>query len=131
MAITGMKGRVRVGATPTAVAEVNNWNLDAEVEMLESTNLGDDGKTYVPGLFGASGTIEVNFNNADTAGQVALQSAFFAKTTIAVNLDTDKSGSTGVYTGTAYINKLGIKNEAGAIVTRSFDFQFTGAVTFA
>lgn len=129
VATAGYAGSVKLGAN--TVALVQDWSFDGEVDMLEVTSLGSDNKAFIPGLFGATATIECYFDLSDTLGQKALHDAFFGRTLLSLSLVANASGTLGTYAGSAYINKISPSDSNDDKVTISFDVQFTGAVTFS
>lgn len=42
-----------------AIAKVSSWSLQASVDALETTSLGDSAKTFTPGIKNASGSCSV------------------------------------------------------------------------
>jgi len=126
-AIAGKGGLVKVGTTNT-VAEVTSWTNDIAIDMLDSTSLGDDWREYVAGLAGATGSVECNWDVVtDTNGQAAFQTAALAGTTVTLDLYVN---ATNYYSGTAYISNVSISDPVDDLVTCTFDFQYTGAVTY-
>lgn len=129
-AIAGTDGAVKLGAN--TVTLVTEWSFDGEVDMLETSAIGSGNRTYIPGLFGATGTITASFDMTDTNGQKALHDAFFNKTSVALTLRANSSGTLGTYTAAvAFINKISPAVAVDAKVEISFDFTVSGAVTFA
>ena len=53
---TGRDGSLRIGANKTEVAKVVSFQLSANVETLETTTLGDNLRSYTPGVAAYSGT---------------------------------------------------------------------------
>lgn len=43
------------------IAKIRSWSLSSESEMIETTSLGDQSKTYVPGINSATGSATVLF----------------------------------------------------------------------
>ena len=127
MAISGKGGNVKVGAV--TVAEVKNWKLDIEADMLESSNFGTAGwKTFVAGLKSWGGSFELEWKvSTDTTGQKALQDALLGGTSVALTLDVN---GTNNYSGTAFMKKEGLETPVDGIVTGSFDYQGTAALTY-
>lgn len=127
--ITGMAGRVKIGAAE--VLNVESWEGNFEVAMLDNTYIGDTAEGVTPGLFKGSVKITLAFNYGDTTGQKVVHDAFFAKTSGSFVLETDRSGSVNKYTGTAYVAKLGTKVSKGTKTMLSLDVTFSGAVTYS
>lgn len=126
-AISGKGGKVKIGAV--TVAEVKSWKLDIEVDLPESTNFDTNGwRTYVSGLKGWAGSFELEWKvSTDPTGQKALQDAALGGTTAALVLDVN---GTNNYAGTAFIKKQGIETPVDGIVTGTFDYQGTAALTY-
>lgn len=127
MAISGKGGGVFVGINK--VAEIKRWNIDIETDLLDSTNFDSNGwKEFAAGLKGASGSFEGNWDVAnDAAGQKALQDATLGGTTVSLKLDIN---GTNNFTGNAFIN-TSIDVPVDDLATISFDFTFSGQVTYA
>jgi hypothetical protein len=68
---TGRDGRLLLN--DDVLAKVQNWSLSAEVEMLETTTLGDDARTYVPGVKSCTGSCSLlYYEDDDGANDAAL-----------------------------------------------------------
>jgi predicted secreted protein len=127
MAVSGKGGGVYVGVNK--VAEITNWTLDIEADMLESTNFDSNGwREYIAGLKGWTGSFEGQWKMSDINGQKALQDALLGGTTVSIKLDVN---GTNNYTGSAFISTQGIETPVDDIVSVSFDFQGTAALTYA
>lgn len=126
--IYGNNGEVQVSST--AVSEVKSWSLSISRDQIEDTSMGDDAKTFVYGKTTASGTIEVHFDDDDTA-QGNLRDAVLNGTTVTLNLYTANSATSGTdyYTCTALITSSDISVEMDSIEGRTLNFTATGAVT--
>jgi predicted secreted protein len=126
MAIAGKGGSVKL--TANTVADVTSWTVDIAIDMLDSTSLGDDWREYVAGLAGATGSVECNWAVAtDTNGQTALQTAALAGSTVTLNLYTNDSN---YYSGSAYVSNVNVADPVDDLVTATFDFQYTGTVSY-
>jgi predicted secreted protein len=126
MAIAGKGGSVKL--TSNTVADVTSWTVDIAIDMLDSTSLGDDWREYVAGLAGATGSVECNWAVAtDTNGQTALQTAALAGSTVTLNLYTNDSN---YYSGSAYVSNLNVSDPVDDLVTATFDYQYTGTVSY-
>lgn len=126
--IYGNNGEVKVSST--AVSEVKSWSLSISRDQIEDTSMGDDAKTFVYGKTTASGTIEVHFDDDDSA-QGTLRDAVLNGTTVTLNLYTADSATSGTdyYTFTALITSSDISVEMDSIEGRTLNFTATGAVT--
>lgn len=125
-AIAGKGGSARLGAN--TIAEVSSWSMDLSADMLDSTSLGDSWREFIPGLNGATGSVEVKWDIPNDAnGQTALQNAILNGTTITLDLYVNASN---YYSGTAYVSSLSVEDPVEDLVTATFEAQFTGAVTY-
>lgn len=60
---TGNSGVLSFGGSD--VTELKSWSLDESAEPIDDTAMGDANKTSKSGLPGASGAIEVHYDEAD------------------------------------------------------------------
>ena len=90
--IYGNNGEIKISST--AVGEVKSWSLTISRDTIEDTSMGDVAKTFVYGKSSASGTIEVHFDDDDSA-QGTLRDAVINGTTVALDLFTNDSSTTG------------------------------------
>lgn len=128
MAVAGYGGKVMLSTTE--VKKVGDWSLDVGIDMLDTTTMNDgEGgwKTCVPGLAGATGSINIKLDPADT-GQTTLRQKVLFKQSAALELYED---ATHKYSGTVYFSGLGAKAEVAGLVEQSVNFQFTGIVEYA
>jgi predicted secreted protein len=85
-------------------------------------------KTYISGLKGWSGSFEAEWKvSGDTTGQKALQDALLGGTSLSIKLDVN---GTNNYTGTAFISTESVSTPVDDVVTASFDYQGTAALTY-
>jgi len=127
MALAGKSGAVystTTGGTATGVAIVagmKSWTIDYTNDALDSTDFADVGvKAYIAGLSGWSGSFEGYKDGAPglTPG-----------TSYILHLRESASTNTQLYTGTAIITGLHGSASIDGVVTQSYDFQGTGALT--
>jgi predicted secreted protein len=128
MAISGYGGKVRVGAA--TVSEIGNWQLDIDAEMLDKTNFQSNGwKEFIAGLKEWTGSFEGTWNVAgDATGQKALQDALLGGTTVSLELFVN---ATNKYSGTAFISSQSVETPTDDMVSISFDYQGTAALSYA
>lgn len=126
--IYGNNGEIKISST--AVGEVKSWSLTVSRDTIEDTSMGDDAKSFVYGKQSASGTIEVHFDDDDSA-QGTLRDAVINGTTVALDLFTNDSTTTGTdyYSLTALITSQDVSVEMDSIESRTYNFSATGAVT--
>jgi predicted secreted protein len=127
VAIAGKGGGVYLGVNK--VAEVKSWKLDIEADMLETTNFDTNGwKTYLAGLKQWSGSFDYEWKvSTDTTGQKALQDALLGGTSLSIKLDVN---GTNNYTGNAFVKTESIETPVDDVISGSFDFQGTAALTY-
>ena len=122
----GSEGVVKVGAN--AVAEVTGFSVDETADTIENTALSNSAHSYVSHLVGFSGTIDCMWDETDTTGQGALTAG--ASVTLNLYPEGDTTGDT-YYTGTAIVTSISRANAIGSMVTATFSFQGTNALTSA
>jgi len=126
--IYGNNGEIKISST--AVGEVKSWSLTISRDTIEDTSMGDDSKSFVYGKASASGTIEVHFDDDDSA-QGTLRDAVLNGTSVALDLFTNNSATSGTdyYSLTALITSQDVSVEMDSIESRTYNFSATGAVT--
>lgn len=122
----GSEGIVKIGAN--TVAEVVGFSVDETCDTVESTALSNSARSYVSDLVGFSGTIDCHWDETDSTGQGAMT----VGSSVTLNLYPEGSASSATYyTGTAIITSISRANAIGSIVSASFSFQGTNALTSA
>ena len=121
---SGKNGVVQLGSN--AFAEVRSYTLNQTADVVESTSMGDDAKTYETTLTDFTGTVDLFFDDTDTNGQVAATIG----SSITLNLGPEGSTS-GKYklSGTALVTAKNITASNEGLVEMSLEFQGTGALT--
>ena len=120
--LAGKGGQVMAtgAGSATETAGIKSWTLDYTVDVLETTDFDDAGvKSYVVGCSGWSGTFEglkdgVPLGLAGTAVNIALK---------------ETQTSTQKWTGSAFITGVSANTSNDGVVTYSYTFQGTGALT--
>ena len=122
----GSEGTVKVGSN--AVAEGTGCSFDETAETNETTALSNSARSYVSDLVTFSGNIDCFWDETDTSGQGALT----VGSSVTLNLYPE-GATTGdtYYTGTAIVTSISRANAIGSMVTASFSFQGTNALTSA
>ena len=122
----GSEGVVKVGSD--TVAEVTGFSFDETSDTIESTALSNSARSYVADYVTFSGTVDCMWDETDTSGQGAMT----VGSTVTLNLYPEGSGSGATYyTGSAIITSISRANAMGSIVTASFSFQGSNALTSA
>ena len=122
----GAEGLVKVGSA--TVAEVRTWTINTSAETLEDTAMGDTARTYLSGLTSADASLDVFWDETDTAGQTALTPG--ASVTLVLYPEGASSGDT-YYCGTAIVTSKSITGSFDGMVEASISAQYTGAVSTA
>ena len=112
---TGSEGTVHVGTD--AIAEIRSFSLEATSEVIEDTSMGDTDRSFKAGLKSFTGSVEVFWDETDTA-QIALDVG--AEVTLKVYPEGATTGDK-YYSGSAIVT--------GRTVTSSFDGMVEAAVT--
>ncbi len=117
--ISGKAGQVDAAS---AVTGIKSWTLDYTADTLETTDFADVGvKTYIIGGSGWSGSFE---GFKDTT-PLPLAGA-------AVTLKLYESQTANQFwTGSAFLTGIHVNTSSDGIVTYSYDFQGTAALTVA
>lgn len=120
----GSEGLVKIGSN--TVAEVTGFSFDETCDTIEDTALSDSARTFVADYTSFSGSIDCMFDETDTTGQGAMSNG----ASVAIDLFPEGADSSDTYfSGTAIITSISRANAMGAMVTASFSFQGTGAMT--
>ena len=121
---TGSEGTVKVGAN--TIAEIRSFSIDETGDTLEDTTMGDTARTYKSSLTSFSGSVDVFYDETDTAGQGALTVG--AEITINAYPEGDTAGDT-YKTGLAIVTGVSLTSSFDGMVESSITFQGNGALT--
>jgi hypothetical protein len=128
---TGSEGTVKItpsGGSETAVGEIRSYTLESSAEVIEDTALGDADRTYKVGLKTFTGSMELFFDETDSA-QPSLDVG--AEITFHVYPEgSDVSGDT-YYEGSAIVTGRTITASFDGMVEMSVTVQGSGALTEA
>lgn len=122
---------VKIGAN--TIQDLPSFELPFKMDMVETTAFGGSGgaavgtKTYVPTLYGQQLKLTGNWNKADTTGQLLLENAFFARTT--VSLVVSPNAGTNTYSFSCFVSDYTIKADVKGVVTADYTLYMNGAVT--
>jgi predicted secreted protein len=126
-AVAGKGGSFKVGAN--SVANLKNFKLDINQDLKETTNFASNGwKEQTPTVKSWSGSVDGDWNMADTTGQKALQDALLGGTSVSAVFGTN---GTNTYTGSAFIKKISIQEQVDDIVKFTADLEGTAVLTYA
>jgi predicted secreted protein len=121
----GSEGTVHVGTD--AVAEIRSYTVDETADVIESTSLGDSAKTFEASTTSFSGSIDVFWDETDTA-----QTALTVGSSVTIKFYPE-GASTGdkYYSGTAIVTGVSITANNDSLVEASISIQGSGALTLA
>jgi hypothetical protein len=122
----GRDGVVQVGST--AIAEVKSFSLDESAEQVETTSMTDTARAYKVTVTSWSGSVDVFWDETDTAGQGALTVG--AEVTLKVMPEGAASGAT-FYTGTCQVTSISRSASFDGMVEATISVTGNGALTSA
>lgn len=119
----GSEGTVKVGSD--AIAEIRSYSIEETAATIESTTMGDTARSYESSLTDGTGTIDVYWDETDTA-----QNALTIGASVTVNFypEGDTAGDT-YYTGTALVTGITRTGAFDGLVEATISVQFTGGIT--
>ena len=121
----GSEGTVYIGAD--AIAEIKSYNVNESMNVIDDSNIGDTAKTYQSGSTEWDGSVDVFWDELDTA-QVAMTSG--ASVTIKFYPEGTTTGDK-YYTGTALVTGISRSASVDGMVDASYSLKGTGALTLA
>ena len=120
----GSEGTVKVGSD--AIAEIRSFSIEETADTLEDTSMGDGARTYKPSLTSFSGSVDVFWDETDTAGQGAL--TIGAEVTLNLYPEGDTAGDTYL-SGAAIVTGRSVSSSFDGLVEMSISVQGNGALT--
>jgi predicted secreted protein len=121
----GSEGTVHVGTD--AVAEIRSYSVEETSDTVETTSMGDTARTHLASLTSFSGSIDVFWDEVDTA-QIALA----VGTSVTIKFYPEGTASSAkYYTGTAIVTGVSRSASFDGMVEASISVQGTGALTLA
>ena len=126
----------KTGSSAAAVAGTTAWTLDITKDVLETTDHGDDFRTYTGGLISATGTVDLQYTQeaASAKSSELINDILVASDTEAESANAqfklylDTSGTKG-FTFDAIITSASFGTTVGDLTTVSCSFQTCGAIT--
>ena len=123
---TGSEGSVAVGAN--TVAGLKSFSVNEQMSPIEDSEMSDSAKTFKAGPTEWDGQLECMWDETDTLGQEAMTIG----ASVTLNIYPEGATTGGQFgTGTALITSVPVAGEFQGMVTRSFSFKGTGALTWA
>jgi hypothetical protein len=121
----GSEGTVHIGTD--AIAEIKSYSVNETMNVIEDTNIGDTAKTFQSGSTEWDGSVDVFWDETDTA-QIALTSG--ASVTVKFYPEGATTGDK-YYTGTALVTGISRSASIDGMVDASYSLKGTGALTLA
>jgi hypothetical protein len=138
-AYTGRDGRLLLGSD--TLVKVTSWQLQADLELLETTSLGDALRTFTPGIQSFSGSASLIYYKADAGSIDASRlltklvktgtDGVTASDAVTMTLRLVDGSDLNDITLNAFITSASIGAAVGEIVSAQINFQATGALTTA
>lgn len=134
---TGRDGQLLLSGD--LLVKVTSWSLQAELELLETTSLGDGHRSFTPGVKGYSGSATLIYYKEDDSTidasklltKLVSTSSTSASDSVTMTLRLVDGADLNDITLTAYLNNVSIGAAVGEIVTAQVSFQATGALSGA
>ena len=106
-------------------------DLNRDIDMAETTTIGLESKTYLPGLDGGEITLGGKWDSAATTGpDVVLAGDFAAKVRVGFEYGPAGNASGAVkYSGECYVNKYNVSTPLEGIVKFAATITIDGGVT--
>jgi hypothetical protein len=134
-AYSGRDGQLLIDGTTQI--KVTNWSIQADAEMLETTTLGDNQRSYTPGVQGFTGSATLLYykddadrNDAATLLKKVIKTAGISNTdTVDLRLRFVDGTITNDIRMTAYVTSVSTSVGVGEVSSAQINFQATGALT--
>jgi len=132
---TGRDGRLLLGSD--TLVKVTSWTLQADLETLEITTLGDAQRNYAPGVQGFSGSAAlIYYTDDDGSNDASTLLRKIINTTgvttadvVSLTLRLVDGNTNSDVTLNAYITSASIGANVGEVCSAQISFQGTGPVT--
>ncbi|NDD54878.1 hypothetical protein EBZ39_13610 [bacterium] len=122
--LAGNAGSFRLSTN--TVAEIDTWTLDVSTGLEETQSFGDTWKERTATIREWSGTAAGRFDNTDTNGHVALNTAFLGGTTVSARFYIN---GTNYYSGTAFV-QASVSAAENGLVTVSYTITGSGSLSY-
>lgn len=130
---TGVIAQIQLGDTssPTDVlAQCTSYSLDKQLESVDVSHIGSASKTFTSAQESWSSTMEVSYDQDDTAQAKLLERSAGASTPIYVSYFYEGATVGDKYlTGQGFLTGISWSQEPNGVITASVSIQGTGALT--
>ncbi len=138
-AYTGRDGQLLLGSD--VLVKVTSWSLQADLELLETTSLGEGVRSFTPGIQSFNGSASLIYYKGDDGSNDASEllrklvktgsTGVSSSDTVTLTLRLLDGNSTSDVAFTAYITSASFGAAVGEVVAAQISFQATGALTTA
>ena len=132
---TGVITQIQLGdaSAPTDVlAQCTSYSLDKQLESVDVSHIGSASKTFTSAQESWSSTMEVSYDQDDTAQAKLLERSAGASTPIYVSYYYEGATAGDKYlTGQGFLTGISWSQEPNGVITASVSIQGTGALTEA
>lgn len=119
---SGTNGKLRWNNVITT--RVSNWSLDTSSDLLETTDLGDNAKTFISGLKSATGSCSIFYHDDDNTLKLMINKLIANQVAQMGRLDLRWSDK--AVTFDAFLNNVSISCSAGEVMTAEVSFTMNG-----
>ena len=126
---TGVIAQIKLGdsASPTDIlAQCTSYSIDKQLESVDVSHIGSTSKTFTSAQESWSSTMEVSYDQDDTAQAKLLERSAGASTPIYVSYYYE-----GADTGDKYLTGVSWSQEPNGVITASVSIQGSGALAEA
>jgi len=126
--LTGKNGALRWNGS--TIGKVRSWSLSVNKDALETTNLGQNDRTYVSGLRGTTGTAELMYDPAEGSAVELLNSIFSNEASVSQSVEfvLDSSGGKTLSCN-AFLTSVSPSVSVADIQVCSISFQVSGSLS--
>ena len=131
---TGRDGRLVIDGTTQI--KVTNWSMTGALEVLETTTLGDDQRSYAPGVQEFSGSASLLYYNdsgrndaASALKKIIKTSGVSSNETVSLTFRLVEGNTNHDVTFNAYITSATFSASVGEVSAAQISFPATGALT--
>ena len=121
----GSEGTVHIGTD--AISEIKSYSINESMNVIDDSNIGDTAKTYQVGSTEWDGSVDVFWDELDTA-QIAMTAG--ASVTVYFYPEGATTGDK-YYTGTALVTGISRSASVDGMVDASYSLKGTGALSLA
>ena len=126
--LTGKNGALRWNGS--TIGKVRSWSLSVNKDALETTNLGQNDRTYVSGLRGTTGTAELMYDPSEGGAVQLLNSIFGNEDSVSQSVEfvLDSAGGKTL-SCSAFLTSVSPSVSVADIQVCSISFQVSGSLS--